>query len=113
MASIHYDRFFRLKQPQISVMRFNFAGVTVEILDDRVDLIEGDVGQSSGQTCVRISSDITLVQRAVMVTASVTSMSDNAGNVESESVIIQSVLHIIRLLFLCCCNAANDCKGKY
>ena len=55
-----------------------------QLFTNTVDLIEGDVDQNSGQICVRILSNITLIQRTVAVTASVTSMSDNVGNIESE-----------------------------
>ena len=63
----------------------------VQLLTNRVDLIEGNVEQNSGQICVRIISDTTLVNRTVMVTASVASMSDNVDNIESEFIV--SVSH--------------------
>ena len=56
----------------------------VQLSTSQVELIEGNVEQNSDQVCVRISSNITLVQRTVMVTASVASMSDNVDNIESE-----------------------------
>ena len=56
----------------------------VQLSTSQVELIEGNMEQNSGQVCMRISSNITLVQRTVNVTASVASMSDNVDNIESE-----------------------------